>query len=79
MRLRDFLSAAEAMCNLAVITHIDVTFQTVQQRVFIRVQHIIVDDQGIELIAWLEAAHLSDEAASRLGGYPECILLTWMA
>ena len=52
------------MHNLAVIAQIDVTLQTLQQRVVGMVQVAVVDDEGIELIARLEASHTTEETAS---------------
>ena len=65
------LTTTEATDNLAIVTQIDETLQTVQQRVIIEIQYFVVDDECIELIAWLEATHLAEEAASRLRSNPE--------
>ena len=70
-RLRDPFSTAEAVLDLAIVAEIDKSFQSLLQGVVVKVEHAVVDDQCIELIAWFEAAHLSKETACRLGGNPE--------
>ena len=59
------------MDYLTVVAQIDETLQTVLQGVFSGIEHGVVDDQRVEVVAGLEAAHLAEEAACRLGGNPE--------
>ena len=56
------------MDYLTVVAQIDETLQTVLQGVFSGIEHGVVDDQCVEVVAGLEAAHLAEEAACRLGG-----------
>ena len=71
MRFCNLLAAAEAVPDLAVVAQIDVSLQTLEQRIMVVIQVAVVDDEGIELIAGFEAAYLSEEAACRLCGDPE--------
>ena len=59
------------MEDLTVVAHVDKALQTMGQRVLIGIEHTIIDNQRIELVAWLEAAHLAKERTCRLSGYPE--------
>lgn len=67
----DFFSATEAMNDLAVVAKINIALQTLQERIVIEIEVAIVDDKGIELVAWFEAAYTTKEAASRLGSEPK--------
>ena len=53
------LATTESVYNLAVVAHIDKALQAFLQRVFVRIQHRIVNHQRVKLIAWFEAAHLA--------------------
>ena len=59
------------MDDLAVVADVDEALQAVEQGVLGGIEHAVVDDQGVELVAGLEAAYLAEERACRLGGYPE--------
>ena len=59
------------MDDLAVVADVDEALQAVEQGVLGGIEHAVVDDQGVELVAGLEAADLAEERACRLGGYPE--------
>ena len=56
---------------LAVVADIDEALQTMEQGVLVGVEHAVVDDQRVELVAGLEAADLAEEGTSRLGSNPE--------
>ena len=71
LRLGDFLAAAEAMGDVAIIAKVDKALQTMEKRVIVVVQIMIVDNHCIELVAGLETAHTTEETAGRLGGEPE--------
>ena len=71
LRLGDFLAAAEAMGDVAIIAKVDKALQAMEKRVIVVVQVMIVDDHSIELVAGLETAYASEETAGRLGGEPE--------
>ena len=65
-------AVAVAGGNLAVVADIDKSLQSLLQRIVgIYQQFAVVDHQGIEIVAWLEAAHFPEEASARLGGHPE--------
>ena len=66
-----FRPAAETVLNLAVVAEIDGPLQAFQQGVVVVIQVAVVEDEGVELIAGLEAAHLAEETSSRLRGHPE--------
>ena len=69
--LGNLAAAAETVGDVSVIAQIDVTLQALEQRVAVVVQVAVVNDEGVELVAGLEAAYAAEEAAGRLGGYPE--------
>ena len=71
----NFLAAAEANGDVAVVANVDEAFEALGQRVVavVEVEVAVVDDEGIELVAWLKAAHAPEEAACRLGGNPKCL------
>ena len=69
--LGDFPASAEADGDVAVIAHVDETFEALGQRVVANVEVAVVDNEGIELVTRLKAAHTAEEATSRLGGDPE--------
>ena len=49
------------MHYLAVVTQIDISLQTLQQRIMVVIQVTVVDDERIELIAGFETSHTSEE------------------
>ena len=69
----DFPTSTEAMHNLAIIAQIDIALQAMQQGIMVVVQVVVVDDQSIELIAWLKTAHTTKEVTCRLRSNPECL------
>ena len=71
LRLGDFLTAAEAMGDVAIIAKVNKALQAMEQGVIVVVQVMIVDNDCIELVAGLETAYAAEETAGRLGGEPE--------
>ena len=65
------MATAEAMGDVAIIAKVDKALQTMEKRVIVVVQVMIVDNDCIELVAGLETAYESEETAGRLGGEPE--------
>ncbi len=60
---QDFLAAEETVDYLAVVAQVDVALQAVRKGVFIRVQNLVINDQGVKIVAGLEAANLAEEAS----------------
>ena len=67
----NFLAAAEADGDVAVVANVDEAFEALGQRVVAVVEVTVVNDEGIELVARLKAAHAAEEAACRFGGDPK--------